>query len=274
MTVLQAVLLGLIQGITEFLPVSSSGHLSIFQNFFGVTGEMRFDALLHLGTLLGIYTAYQRDIREMLLDCTAFFRRGSHMALDGTPRFRSARLLVLILTAALPLLLVLPIRRYIGQLFNSTVFVGLALILTGTMLYVSDRMARRRKSAGTMRMTDALLVGLCQAVATVPGLSSSGTAITAGMACGLERAFAVKFAFLISIPAVLGANLLALFDVIGADADWSLLPACLLGTLTAAVAGYFSSFLLRYLVHRGRFGGFACYCAFAGCATLVLSFVL
>ena len=279
MTIPEAMLLGLVQGITEFLPVSSSGHLSIFQNFFGMTtaedANLFFDVLLHLGTLVSVCAVYRRDIAAIIRDCAAFVRASGH-PVPGQEhrRYPGARLLLMIVLATLPLALVLPIKDYVERLYYSTVFIGVALILTGAMLYVSDRMPRGRKTAKNMGVWDALLVGVCQAVATVPGLSRSGTTITAGISAGLERQFAVKFSFLISIPAILGANLLSLFDALGDGVDWSLLPAYLLGMVTAMVVGYFAIWLVRYIVQKGKFGWFAYYCVGVGILTIILSFVL
>lgn len=279
MTILQAMLLGLVQGLTEFLPVSSSGHLSILQNFLGMTtaeeSNLFFDVLLHLGTLVSVCAVYRRDIAAIIRDCVDFVRAAGH-PVPGQEhrRYPGARMLLMMVLATLPLALVLPIKGYVERLYYSTVFIGIALIMTGAMLYVSDRMPRGRKTAKNMGVWDALLVGVCQAVATVPGLSRSGTTITAGISAGLERQFAVKFSFLISVPAVLGANLLSLFDALGEGVDWSLLPAYLLGMLVAMIVGYLAIWMVRYIVQKGKFGWFAFYCAGVGVLTIILSFVL
>lgn len=278
MTILQAMLLGLVQGLTEFLPVSSSGHLSIFQNFFGMTtaedGNLFFDVLLHLATLFSVCAAYRKDLVEIVADCAGFVRAAGHPVPGGERRrYPGARLLLMIVLATLPLGLILPVKDYIERLYYSTVFIGIALILTGAMLYVADRAPRGRKTGRTMGVWDALLVGVCQAVATVPGLSRSGTTITAGLVTGLDRRFAVKFSFLISIPAVLGANLLSLVKAAKEGIDWSLLPAYLLGTLVAAAVGYLAIWMVRYIAGKGKFGWFAYYCAAAGVITLILSIV-
>ena len=160
------------------------------------------------------------------------------------------------------------------MLYGSTVFIGLILMLTGCMLYVSDRMAPGRKNGGTMRVRDALLVGLCQAVATIPGLSRSGTTITAGIAVGMNRDFAVKFSFLLSIPAILGANILNLFEAAANGIDWRYVPAYLIGTLVAAVTGILAIRLLKYITYKGGFGKFCYYCWGAGLITVILSMIL
>ena len=279
MTILQAMFLGLVQGITEFLPVSSSGHLSIFQNFFHMTtaedGNLFFDVLLHLATLVSVCVAYRRDLAGIIRDCLDFVRSASHpVPGDEKRRYTGARLLLLMAVATLPLFLILPVKDQIERLYYSTVFIGIALILTGAMLFVADRMTRGRKTAKNMGVMDALLVGICQAIATVPGLSRSGTTITAGISTGLKREFAVKFSFLISIPAVLGANILSLDKALKEGIDTSLIPAYLLGMLVAMVVGYLAIWMVRYVAKKGKFGWFAVYCVAVGIITLVLSFVL
>ena len=151
-----------------------------------------------------------------------------------------------------------------------------ALTQAGADIAVLDANRKDTKDAGsktekTTRIRDALLIGVCQAVATMPGLSRSGTTITAGIATGQDRRFAVKFSFLISIPAVLGANLLSLVKALKAGVDWPMVPRYLLGMLVAMVSGYFALNLLRYIARKGKFGWFAYYCWFAGVVTLLLT---
>jgi undecaprenyl-diphosphatase len=279
MTALQAMFLGLVQGVAEFLPISSSGHLSIFQNFFGMTtpeeGALFFDVLLHLGTLVSGCLVYWRDIRSLVGDCAGFVRSIGHPVPGGNKRrYPGARLLLMMFLATLPLFLILPINDHIARLYSSTAFIGVALLLTGAMLYVAYRMPRGTRTEKNMSGWDALLVGVCQAVATLPGLSRSGTTITAGISAGLDRQFAVKFSFLISIPAVLGANLLSLIDALKTGVDFSQLPVWLLGMLVAMIAGYFSIRLVKYISQKGKFGWFAVYCAAVGLLTLILTVVL
>ena len=278
MTTLQAVFLGLVQGIAEFLPISSSGHLAIFQNLFGMTaaeeGNQLFDVLLHLGTMVSVFVVFWDDIVSIVRECVDLVRSIGHPVPGERKRYDSVRLLLMMFFATLPLFLVLPVREYIEKLAFSTAFVGIALIATGGMLYAADRMPQGNKTARTMRIRDALLIGLCQAVATIPGLSRSGTTITAGIATGLDRRFAVKFSFLISIPAVLGANLIELIHAVKDGVDWSLLPKYLLGMVVAMVVGYFALRLLRYIANRGKFGWFAYYCWGVGALAILLSIIL
>lgn len=278
MTVLQALFLGLVQGIAEFLPISSSGHLAIFQNLFGMTaaegGHQFFDVLLHLGTLVSVCVVFWEDIVVIVRDCIEMVRGIGHPVPGERRQYYGVRLLMMMFFATLPLILVLPVRDYIEKLSYSTAFLGLALIATGGMLFAADRMPRGVKNEKTMRIVDALLIGLCQAVATIPGLSRSGTTITAGIATGQERHFAVKFSFLISIPAVLGANLVELVHAAKEGIDWSLMPKYLLGMIVAMVSGYAALNLLRYIAKKGKFGWFAWYCWAAGSIAILLSIIL
>lgn len=271
-----AILLGLIQGISEFLPISSSGHLSILNNLFGLStaenGHLFFDVLLHLGTLASIAVVYWKDIVDMFFEVLGFVGIG-RAAGEKKSRYPAARLFLMIVLATLPLALILPIKDQLESLYYNSIFIGVALILTGCMLYVSDKMSPGRKTETNMTVLDALIIGLCQCAATIPGLSRSGTTITAGLATGLKRDFAVKFAFLMSIPAVLGANLLSLADAAREGIEWTLMPAYLAGTLVAAASGIASIRLLRLLAKRGRFGGFAYYCWVVGVLAIILTMI-
>ena len=278
MTILQSLFLGLVQGIAEFLPISSSGHLSVFQNLLGMNAadenHLLFDVLLHLGTLVSVCVVYWDDLVKIVRECVGMIRGIGHPVPGERKRYPAVRLLMMIVFATIPLLLVLPVNDAVEKLYYSTLFIGIAFLATGSMLFIADRMPRGTRTEKTMRITDALLIGLCQAVATMPGLSRSGTTITAGIATGLDRRFAVKFSFLISIPAVLGANLLSLVKAFKTGVDWSLMPTYLLGMIVAMVVGYFALNLLRYIARKGKFGWFAYYCWFAGAVTLLLTILL
>ena len=276
MSYLSAVILGLVQGVAEFLPISSSGHLSIFQIFFQLADvehdHMFFDVLLHLGTLVAVFVAYRKDIAELLREFFSMVHL-RRLPAGQKPDVPARRMILMIIIATLPLFLVLPIKDHVESLYKNTFFIAFALFLTGALLFISDRMPRGSKNASNATMLDALLVGLAQAVAVVPGLSRSGTTISAGMARGFDRTYAVKFSFLLSIPAVLGANLLSIVDAVQAGIDTSLLPVYLVGVLVAMVSGYAAISLLRYIARKGRFGGFAYYCWGAGLVTLILSLI-
>ncbi len=274
MSLLNALLLGLIQGISEFLPISSSGHLSIAQNLFGITVEgsedMLFEVLLHLGTLVAVFAAYWKDIKEMVLE---FFRLISDIAKGRVPEKTppARRLILLIIVGTLPLFLILPVKDWIEGLGANTFVVGAALLLTGILLFFSDRVHRGRKTERSAGLMDVAVVGIGQAVATCPGLSRSGTTIALGCFMGLDRRFAVRFAFLLSIPAVLGANILKISDAVKAGVNPGLIPGYLLGMAVAAISGYLCIRLVHMVADKGKFGAFAYYCWAAGALTLLLS---
>ena len=276
MTYLTAFLLGLIQGVAEFLPISSSGHLAIAQNLLGLesAGSVPefFDVLLHLGTLIAVFAAYWKDICAMVVE---FFRGIGDLAHRSTPSPvpPARRLILLIIVGTLPLFVVLPVRRAVQGLGDNMVFVGAALIVTGFLLFLCDRVRKGRKTERSATWADALLVGVGQAVATLPGVSRSGMTITAGCFVGYERTFAVRFSFLLSIPAVLGANILSIGDAVKAGINGAEVPMYLVGVVTAAVVGYLCIRLLKYVADKGRFGAFAYYCWAVGILTLVLQAV-
>ena len=276
MTFLSSFLLGLVQGIAEFLPISSSGHLAIAQNLLGMsdagTVPEFFDVLLHLGTLVAVFVAYWADIKDMVLE---FFRGAGDLIHHSTPNPvpPARRLILLIILGTLPLFVVLPVKDAVQSLSNSMVFIGAALIVTGVLLFVSDRAKKGRKNERTATWLDVLIVGLGQAIATMPGISRSGMTITTGCFVGFERKFAVRFSFLLSIPAVLGANILSLADAAKAGINWAEVPVYLVGVVTAAVVGYLCIRLLRFIADRGKFGAFAYYCWAVGVLTLVLNVI-
>ena len=273
MSYLTAVLLGLVQGVAEFLPISSSGHLAIAEQLLNLQGASNvpefFDVLLHLGTLVAVFIAYWDDIRDMIVE---FFAGIGDLAHHSTPNPvpPARRLILLIIVGTLPLFVMVPFRHFFSSLGDNMYFIGGALIFTGILLFVSDRVHHGRKTEKTATMLDALLVGIGQAVALCPGISRSGMTITTGCFAGFERKFAVRFAFLLSIPAVIGANILSLKDAIDAGIDWASVPAYLVGVAVAAVSGYACIRLLRYIAEKGRFGAFAYYCWAVGALTLVL----
>ncbi|MEA4896524.1 MAG: undecaprenyl-diphosphate phosphatase [Oscillospiraceae bacterium] len=275
MTLLFAVILGLVQGLAEFLPISSSGHLSVLQNLFGMDEvDTLFDVLLHFATLIAICVAYRKDIAEMIREAVGFFRDIRHPKPDEGESKPARRLVLMIVIASLPLFLVLPIKDYIDKLNNNTYFIGIAFIITGAILYLSDRMQNGRKTEKNMSVGDAVKIGVVQAIATLPGISRSGSTITAGMATGLNRNFAVKFSFLMSLPAVLAATLLELVHAVENGADTAKIPAYLLGMAIAGVTGYFSIKIVKILSQKGKFGKFCWYCFFVGALTIVLTIIL
>lgn len=276
MSLLSAILLGLVQGVTEFLPISSSGHLAIAEELLSFTGASNvpgfFDVLLHLGTLVAVFIAYWADIKEMVLEFFCGVRDiKNHSTPSPLPPAR--RLILLIIVATVPLFVIVPFKDTIEGLSSSLYFVSFALIATGCMLFFSDRVKKGRKTEKTATMKDALIVGLGQAIATCPGISRSGTTITVGCFVGYERSFAVRFSFLMSIPAILGANILSLKDAFEAGIIWGDVPVYLVGVAVAALSGYACIRLLKMIAAKGKFGAFAYYCWIVGALTLIMTFV-
>lgn len=276
MTYFSAIFLGLIQGIAEFLPISSSGHLAFFQEVVAIfdTGDesIFFDVLLHLGTLAAVFVAYWAEIKALVLEF--FTMIGVRKLPKGQkPDRLSRRMILFIILGTLPLFLILPVKDYVEGLYQNPIFIGCAFLGTGLILFLSDRLSRGSKTIKNASLVDVLLVGCGQALATVPGISRSGTTISVGLARGFSREFAVKLSFLLSIPAVLGANILSLIDAVKEGIDWTLMPVYLAGVAVAAVSGYLAIRLLKYISQKGSFGGFAYYCWGIGLVTLILSLV-
>ena len=275
MTFWMALVLGVVQGIAEFLPISSSGHLSLLQHFFGMEEpDNLYNILLHFATLAAVCVVYWRDIEEMIVE---FFRGAAALVSGDKSQGRppeGRRLVLLVILGTLPLFLVLPFDDLVEGMGANPTFVALMLLLTGCILFLSDQYSGGKKTARTATVKDALLVGLAQGMATIPGLSRSGTTISAGMALGFDRNFAVRYSFLLSLPAVLGATLLKVVKVIVAESmDLKLLPMYLCGMVVAGVVGYFSISLVKLLADRGKFGKFAFYCWIVGGIALIFSLI-
>ena len=267
--------MGLIQGATEFLPVSSSAHLVIFQNIFGVKEPQLFlDVALHLGTLISTIIVLRDEILAlakgviffMLYQCS-----GRKRQLSAGQR-AMARLSGLVCVSLIPTgLLGFFFRDQFERLFGSLLAVGIMLMLTGAILWMTRRTGRGMKDSGSISFADSLVIGVIQGLAIAPGISRSGSTISFGLFRKLQKSCAFSFSFLISIPAIAGAMIL----------EWEtpdlpsgeLLRVCA-GTLTAAVTGYLSLRFLRTMVQRGRLHFFSPYCWAAGVAAVVLSFML
>jgi len=271
----ESIVLGVVQGLTEFLPVSSSGHLVIFQHFLGLREpQILFDVILHFGTLLAVVAVYRRDLGRLFGE---FFAAMGHWIRSGDlratwrlyPYFRLGIFLVLgtVPAALAGVLLQGPLERAFASLTST----GFMLLITGTVLFFT-----RMASAGQGRdldafsLRDALAVGVFQALALMPGISRSGMTIAGGLYMGVNRDLAARFSFLLAIPAILGANVLALMDA--AENPQALDPVpFLLGGASALLSGFFALLLLLRLVHGGKLHRFAYYCWPLGSAVLILS---
>lgn len=270
MTYLMAAILGVVQGIAEFLPISSSGHLTLLQHFFGMEEvDNLFNVLLHFATLIAVCIVYRQDIIDMIQEFFCFIGSifSKEAKREAIPPAR--RLMLLIIVGTLPLFVFVPFMDQLEALGSSPVFVSCALLVTGCLLFLSDRAAKGKKNVKSVTIKDVVLVGVAQGVATLPGLSRSGCTISAAMALGFDRNFAVRYSFLLSLPAVMGATLLKVIDVAGTQFNTELLPKYLLGMVIAGVVGYFAINLVKLLTSKGKFGAFAWYCWAAGAVSLV-----
>lgn len=268
-----AALLGLVQGLTEFLPVSSSGHLVLAQTLFGdgvETNYMLFNVLLHFGTLLSVVVAFWKDIKELFFEFFGWVKDG--FKINGHP-YR--RFIVMLLITILPMFAILPVKSTLENAFSSPLLVGLMLLLTAAVLFLSEKAPKKHKTEENATWLDALIVGIGQCFAVLPGLSRSGTTICTGLFRGFSRDFSVRFAFIMSLPVILGANLLELVDVIqdpSTMGDVSI--ACyIVGILVAMIAGLAAIRMVKFVSKRGNFRPFVVYCALIGTITIVASLI-
>ena len=273
MSIWFAILLGLVQGLTEFLPVSSSGHLVLAQTLFGEgieTNYMLFNVLLHFGTLLSVVVAFWKDVRELVVEFFGWVRDG--FRINDRP-YR--RFIVMLLLTIVPMFAILPVKSTIEGAFSSPLLVGLMLMVTAAILYLSEKAPKKRKTERDATWLDALIVGVGQCFAVLPGLSRSGTTMCTGLFRGFSREFSVRFAFIMSLPVILGANLLELIDVIRDPASMGEVSAVcyIVGILAAMISGLAAIRMVRFVSKRGNFRPFVVYCMLAGTVTIVASLI-
>lgn len=272
MNIFQSLILGLVQGLTEFIPISSSAHLVLVPWAAGWPAPgLAFDTMLHWGTLLAVLAYFRHDWPGIVTGwLRSVFSRGPwSTAAGGRLADPQARLGWWLILGTLPAAAIgYLFEDFFEHLFNSPIAVGGFLLITAAILIVSERLGRRVRKLDEMRPLDALLIGLAQAAAIAPGISRSGATIAAGLGFGLRREDAARFSFLLSMPAILGAGLLQLIQLLDAGSLADQWPALVVGFTAAAVSGYLCiKFLLAYL-RRGRLYVFAGYCACVGMAVL------
>jgi len=290
MPIWKAILLGIIQGAAEFLPVSSSGHLVIVKEILGVdleNGGIFFDVMLHLGTLLAIFVAFWKDIRRLIVE-------GIHIVLDifynigmlfgrivkkdceyrRVIRSSYRKLVVLIILSTIPTGIIGILLSDIIELANGMILVpGVCLLITAMFLVIADAADEGEKRPKEVSYLNAGAVGVAQGFATMPGISRSGTTITACLLCGFEKKFAVKYSFIMSIPAVLGAVVLELKDFSSLHLSNKDVISCIVATAVAAVVGYLSICFMMSLVRGKKYKYFAIYCAIIGLVAIGYYFV-
>ena len=240
MSYFESVVLGLVQGLAEFLPISSSGHLALLQQFFGIEEDnvLLFAVLLHVGTLISVFIVYWKDIWELLVELVLTIKdlfTGKGLRLDERP---VRKLGVMIIVATIPTgIMGVLFNDFFNSLYNSVVPIGVGLIITGFLLVIAERMGDSNRGIKQMNYRNALFIGFVQGVAICPGISRSGSTLFGSLICNLDRKFAVKFVFLISIPSILGSAVMEAPAAIKAGMDMSQLGPVLVGMAVAAVSG-------------------------------------
>jgi len=225
MNTFQGLVLGLVQGLTEFLPISSSGHLVLFQRLFGLSeGMLSFDIAVHLATLVAVLAIFRKEVWGMI-------------------RHPTSKLTLLVVVGTIPTVIIgFALKNLIESLFESGRTLGIEFIATGLILIAAEALAKRRAKAKGLEETtylDAAAVGTAQGLAILPAVSRSGLTLAGALACGMEREFALKFSFVMSIPPILGAGLLDAKDLVDAGAGLGV-PALplVVGIVAAAISGY------------------------------------
>jgi len=278
MSVLTAILLGLLQGVTVFLPISYSGHKALFQNLLKLDlpsdGLMGF--LMNVSTFVSILLVYRKDIGRMLGEGVDFLKGKTYE--DPLNEGRMApplRILFFIIVGTVPLLLVTPISKRTGILMDKTVFVGLCMAALGAVLCITDKFVKAgKKGEKTITGKDALYIGLGQALAVIPGLSRIGITVALGMTRGLKRDFSVRFSLLLSLPSVVISVLISFFALFKSAVDWSRLFGCLAAFVISVLTGYVSIQTLRIALKKKTLRYFSYYLWVVGAVAVILSLTL
>jgi undecaprenyl-diphosphatase len=270
---LQSVMLGIIQGLTEFLPVSSSGHLVLLQNLFGIREpELLFDISLHIGTLTATFIVFYQEIQSIfqtLLRLPALMKSSGNLK-SVFAENEEIRIAALIIIGSIPTaILGILFHKIADQIFGSVWIVGVMLLVTGTLLWFTRQISIEGRPLIKVSIRDALMIGLMQGMAIMPGISRSGATISMALFLGMNREVAGRYSFLLSIPAILGALTLSLHStIIQTNIPVKII---LLGTVTAALVGYIALKILLHMVKQGHLYYFAPYCWLLGAVTLIWS---
>lgn len=289
MSILQAIILGIVQGIAEFLPVSSSGHLAIVQNIFHIEteGGLFFDVMLHLGTLAAVFVVYRKDILRMLAEAVCMCgdmiynlksyiqnqREYSALRYRRIVKNNYRKFVVLILVSTIPTGIIGYIGRDLVEKASATLIVpGICLILTAVLLVVAELAPDGKRIPKNISYGSGFLIGAAQGCATLPGLSRSGTTIAACLMSGFDRRFAVRYSFLMSVPAILGAAILEVKDIGSEKISAGLVMNGLVGAIVAGCVGYVCIKTMLAVVRKKKFMGFAVYCFIVGVAAIAAHF--
>lgn len=240
MSYFEAVILGLIQGLAEFLPISSSGHLALMQQWFGIEEDkvLLFAVLLHVGTLVSVFIVYWKDVWELIKELGLTIRdifTGRGLRIQERP---TRKLGVMIIVATIPTGIIgILFNDFFNSLYNSVIPIGIGLIITGFLLILAERMGSASRSIQQMNYRNALFIGTVQGIAICPGISRSGSTLFGSLMCNLDRKFAVKFVFLISIPSILGSAVMEAPAAIQSGLEPGQLGPILVGMAVAAISG-------------------------------------
>ena len=270
MDYITVIIQAVVQGLTEFLPVSSSGHLSVVQHITGVSGEtaLVLSIVLHLGTLAAVFVAFRKTIWGMLKEFFLMFRDIFTGKFSWKNMNSDRRMMILVILATLILVPAYLFKDFFTarQGDGDIIFEGAAFLFTAMLLFMSDR-CHGTKTGEQMTVKDGIIVGLFQCVALFPGVSRSGSTTAAGLFCGLEKNTAVTFAFILGIPAILGGSVLEIGDALKSDMqlDWAALA---IGFVIAAVVGFLAIKLVKWLLEKDRFKIFGIYTLIIGLACI------
>lgn len=276
MSIWDALIQGIVQGLTEFLPVSSSGHLSLVQYFTGNSGETgaMFSILLHLGTLIAVFIAFRKTIWDLIVEAFAMIAdmvRGkfSFKTMNG-----KRRMIWLFVLSEVPLLFFLLMKDYISAVSadNSILVEGICFTVTGVLLLLADKLGSGKINMDNMRPRDALAMGFAQSIATLPGVSRSGSTVAAGLLMGLDRSYAVTFSFIMGVPAVLAANILELADVVSEPFPLSM-DIVVVGILSAVVFGLLAIKMVQWLIHTDKYKYFGYYTLALGTVVILIGLI-
>ena len=268
MNIFEAIMQGIIQGLTEFLPVSSSGHLSLYQHFTGNSGEgaLLFSAVLHLGTLVAVFTAFRKTIWELIKELGFMIKdifTGKLKWKEMNPPRRAIIMMIISLLMLIPFYIFKDFFEGVSE--DSDIIVeGICFLYTATILFLSDRCVKGNKKFGDITVKNAVTVGAFQGVALLPGVSRSGSTISGGLFCGFERETAVQYSFILGIPAILGGCLLQVKDAVDQKAmDIEPLNFAV-GFIVSAIVGICAIKMVNWLVKSDKFKIFAVYTLILG----------
>ena len=276
MSILSAILQAIIQGITEFLPVSSSGHLSLYQHFTGNSGEgaLMFSALLHLGTLAAVCTVFYKQIWELIKEFCLMVKdifTGNFSIKDASPQRRVVFMYIISTALLIPFVIFKGVFEGFAE-DGSILMEGICFLYTAAILFMADRTAKGSKRAVDMKYKDATTIGFFQGIALLPGVSRSGSTISAGLFCGLTRDAAVSYSFILGIPAILGGCLIEVKDGIAQEADIGVLP-CIIGFVVAAIVGFLAIKLVQMLIKSDKFKVFWIYLGILGAVVIIIAII-